>query len=157
MRIGIIVHSKTGNTYSAAERIKGELSNIGHQVSIEKVIPFDDKATTVVDRVKLRSTPDTGEYDGIIFGAPVWGFKVSSVMEAYLNQIKSLKDKKVACFVTQSFPFPWLGGNNSTEQMKRICESKGAIVAVTGTANRTKKYSYDNLAGKFKDFFNESE
>lgn len=153
MNIGIIVHSKTGNTYSAAERIKKELSDIGHQVTLEKVIPLDDKSTTVAEKVRLKSAPGTEEYDAIIFGAPVWGFKVSAVMEAYLSQIKSLKDKKVACFVTQSFPFPWLGGNNSTEQMKRICESKGAVVAATGTANRTKKYSSDNLAGKFKGFF----
>jgi hypothetical protein len=49
-------------------------------------------------------------------------------MIGYLTQVASLQSKKVACLVTQFFPYPWMGGNRAINQMKKICESKGAVV-----------------------------
>jgi hypothetical protein len=46
-----------------------------------------------------------------------------------------LQGKKVACFVTEFFPFPWIGGNQAIGQMKKMCESKGATVGATGIVN----------------------
>jgi hypothetical protein len=59
-------------------------------------------------------------------------------MAAYLSQIKSLQDKKVAFLVTQFFPFPWLGGNRTIGQMKKICESKGVTICGTAVVNWSK-------------------
>jgi hypothetical protein len=58
-------------------------------------------------------------------------------MTSYLSQITSLQGKKVACFVTEFFPFPWMGGNQAIGQMKEICESKGATVSASGVVNWT--------------------
>ena len=49
-----------------------------------------------------------------------------------MNQIKSLNDKKFACFVTKGVPFNWTGGNKAISQMKKIIESQGGTVIGTG-------------------------
>jgi len=46
-----------------------------------------------------------------------------------------LQGKKVACLVTQFFPYPWMGGNHAIRQMRRLCESKGATVCGSGVVN----------------------
>jgi hypothetical protein len=56
-------------------------------------------------------------------------------MKAYLSQLTSLKGKKAACYVTEFFPFAWMGGNKSIEQMKKICEAKDTEVCGTGVVN----------------------
>ena len=60
-------------------------------------------------------------------------------MVEYLKQVESLEGKKVACLITQAFPFPWLGGNRAVRQMTRACESKGATVCGSGIVNWMKK------------------
>jgi hypothetical protein len=52
-------------------------------------------------------------------------------MGAYLEQIPSLEDKKIACFVTKGAPFKWTGGNRAISIMKKICESKGGTIVGT--------------------------
>jgi flavodoxin len=37
MRIGIIVYSRTGNTFSAARRLKEKLAAAGHSVNVERL------------------------------------------------------------------------------------------------------------------------
>ena len=88
--------------------------------------------------VKFESLPDIEPYDALVFGSPVQAFSLSSAMTAYLSQIKSLLDKKVAFLVTQFFPFPWLGGNRTIGQMKKICESKGATICGAAVVNWSK-------------------
>ncbi|GAI77538.1 unnamed protein product, partial [marine sediment metagenome] len=78
--------------------------------------------------IKFETLPDAEPYDALVFGSPVQAFSLSSVMASYLGQIASLQGKKVAFLVTQFFPFPWMGGNRTAGQMKKICESKGAAV-----------------------------
>ena len=36
MKIGIIVYSKTGNTYSVAEKLESSLAKAGHTVEIKR-------------------------------------------------------------------------------------------------------------------------
>ncbi len=134
MNIGIIVHSKTGNTYSVAEKLQKELIAAGHTVAIEKLMAVNDFQYDV-QKIYLKSTPDISGFDAIIFGAPVRGFSLSPVLEAYLTQLVTLQGKKVACFVTQFFPFPWMGGNRAIKQMKQICELRGAKLLATGIIN----------------------
>ena len=88
--------------------------------------------------VKFETLPNIEPYDALIFGSPVQAFSLSSAMRAYLSQIKSLQDKKIGFLVTQHFPFPWLGGNHAIGQMKKICESKGAITRGTAIINWSK-------------------
>jgi len=80
----------------------------------------------------IENPPAVFEYDALIFGAPVRGFSISPVISAYLNQLTSLKDKKVACFVTKQLNSNWTGGKRAITGMKQICESKDGVVVGTG-------------------------
>jgi len=134
MKIGIIVYSQTGNTLSVATKLKESLSAAGHSPILEQVKVAGGRKPGARD-FKLETLPRAEPYDVLLFGAAVQGFALSPVMTSYLERIPSLKDKKVACLITQGFPYPWLGGNRAVRQMRRICESKGATVSGSGVVN----------------------
>jgi len=151
MNIGIVIFSHTGNTESVAQRLKEKVEGAGHSATIEKIIPADDTPTDV-KQIQLRTKPDVSSYDGLIFGAPVRGFAVSAVMAAYLMQLSSLKGKKIACFVTEAFPFPWMGGNRAIDQMKKAVETKDAKVWDTGVVNWMNKRREEMIADLVERF-----
>lgn len=134
MRIGIIIHSKTGNTLFVAQELRDQFNAAGHTVSIENVVSSNDDETSV-NSIVLTSAPKLDAYDMIVFGAPVRGFMLSPVMQAYLNQIPSLKGKVISGFVTQFFPIPIMGGNQAIACLSDICRSKGAELSRTGIIN----------------------
>lgn len=127
MNIGIILYSQTGNTYSVSLKLKKKLITAGHSVNIERLKVTGEVRPGTKD-IKFETLPDTEFYDALVFGSPVQAFSLSSVMASYLTQIESLQGKKVAFLVTHFFPFPWMGGNRTVGQMKKICKSKGAAV-----------------------------
>jgi NAD(P)H dehydrogenase (quinone) len=131
MKIGIIVYSQTENTYSVAERIHEKLLADGHETKLEKVIPKGE-GRPGIKNVEFESQPDVDDYDAVIFGSPVQAFSLAAPMNAYLNQISSLEDKQIACFVTKGLPFHRTGGNQAIGQMKKICQSKGGTIIGTG-------------------------
>ena len=145
MKVGIIVHSHTGNTLSVAERLKAAMASKGHSVSIERVVAVNEDPASK-DPVVLKNTPDTGSYDALVFAAPVRAFSLSPVMKAYLAQLSALSGKKVACFVTQQLPFKWMGGSGALGQMKNACSSKGASPVKTGVVNWGSKKREELLA-----------
>lgn len=134
MKVGIIVHSRTGNTLSVAQRLKEVLTSAGHTVNLERVTAVDENPSAA-GNIKLKTIPDTSEYDVLIFGAPVHGFGLSPVMKAYLAQIPSLKGKKVGCFLTEFFPLASMGGNRAMGEFKKACEAKGENVFNEGIVN----------------------
>jgi len=138
MNIGIIVHSHTGNTLSVANKIKEELEKKGHTVNVER-IKAENENPNAVTEIKLKQIPQINGYDYIIFGAMVRGFCLSPVMKKYLEQIDSLSEKTVGCYLTQQFPFAFLGGNRSIRQMKNLIKLKGNIVKLSGVINWSNK------------------
>lgn len=134
MRVGIIVHSVTGNTLSVAEKLREQLIAAGHAVSLEKVVAANDLEPDI-QKIQLNTLPDASNYDVMLFGAPVRGLSFSPVMQAYLATISSMQGKQVGCFVTQAFPFAWMGGNRAIGQAVEICKAKGAHVYGTGVIN----------------------
>lgn len=134
MNIGLIVHSQTGNTLSVAEKLTEKLEAAGHIVALEHVEPEGEVAPGAKE-VNLKSAPDPTAYDAVLFGAPVHAFSLSPVMQAYLRGLPSLEGKRVACLVTQFFPFAWMGGSRSLRQMRKGCESKGGKVCGSGVVN----------------------
>ncbi len=134
MKIGIVVYSKTGNTMSVAQKIKQELLTAGHSVNLEQVTAVSEESKSVAE-VQLKNIPDVSGYDVVIFGSPVHAFSLPFVMKAYFSHITSLKGKKVGCFVTQHFPFAWMGGNNALGQMKKACQVKDGNVFDSGVVN----------------------
>jgi NAD(P)H dehydrogenase (quinone) len=130
MKIGIIIYSQTEHTYSVATKLKEKLLADGHDPEIEKVIPTGE-VHPGSKTIKFETQPRVDPYDALIFGAPVHAFSLAPAMKAYLEQIKSLQDKKIACYVTKGLPFHRTGGNKAISIMKKICESKGGTVVGT--------------------------
>ncbi len=150
MNIGIIVYSNTGNTLSVAEKLHQALRANGHTASIARVEPVhnDPRASGPVE---LKSAPDVGVYDVVIFASPVQGFSLAPVMKLYLSQVSSLAGKKVFCFVTQHLKQPWLGGNHAVRQIKSACKGKGADITVSGIVNWSgdrREQQIDDIVGK---------
>lgn len=145
MKIGIIVYSKTGNTLSVAKLIKERIMLDRHMVAIEtiEVSGNPDKG-----EFKIEKSPKIETYDYIILGSPVQAFSLNPVMIEYLNKIGSFNSKKVICYVTQYFPYPWMGGNRSISQMVKQCEDKNAVIVKTGIINwssRKRTQAINNL------------
>jgi len=143
MNIGIIVYSYTGNTLNVAQRLKDQLESKGHTVGLEsiKAKNEDPKQT----QVELSTTPNPSNYDAIVLGTPVRGFQVSPIMKAYLQQMPELNQKKVACFVTHTFPLPWLGGNQTINAMRKLVEAKNAVVSANAVINWGSKHREANI------------
>jgi NAD(P)H dehydrogenase (quinone) len=131
MKIGIIVYSQTNNTYSVAQKLQEKLLATGHEVEIERVVPAGDVHPGSKD-VTFETRPEVDAYDALIFGSPVHAFSLAPAMKAYMEQIPSLQDKKIACYVTKGLPFDRTGGNQAISHMKKTCESKGGTVVGTG-------------------------
>jgi hypothetical protein len=100
----------------------------------------------------LTAIPEMTSYDRIILASPVRGFQVSPIMKAYLQQVVTLKDKPVACFVTHAFPFAWLGGKSAIKMMIDLVNAKQAKVACTGIidwGNRKREAEITMLLDRF--------
>lgn len=155
MKIGIIIYSSTGNTLFVAGKLKEELLSVGHYAEIEQVTAVDDKETKA-ERIRLKTAPKAGSYDALILGSPVRGGTLPPVMAAYLSGIEPLKGKRTVCFVTEFFPFSWMGGNQTIEQMKKVCSSKGADLTGTGIiqwSKRNRLARIDALAKELSKLF----
>ncbi len=138
MKIGIIIHSETGNTNSVAQMLQEKLSAAGHSVTIE-LLSVIGKSRPGMKDVQFETVPDASQYDAFVFGSPVQAFSLASAMKCYLQQIESLGGKKVALLVTQFFPYPWMGGNQAVRQMKQICESKDAVISDSSIINWSRR------------------
>ena len=155
MNIGIILYSQTGNTYSVSLKLKEKLITAGHSVNIER-LKVVGKVRPGTKDIKFETLPDAEPYDALVFGSPVQAFSLSSVMASYLMQIASLQGKKVAFLVTQFFPFPWMGGNRTVGQMKKICKSKGATVcgaAIVNWSNPSREKRITEVVEKLSKLF----
>jgi len=154
MKVGIIVYSKTGNTYSVAEKLQEALENAGHSANIERIEVIDEKQTDI-NKIQIQRNPNLEKYDAIVFGAPVNAFSLCPAMNAYMSQIYSLGDKKIACFVTKGLPFASTGGNQAIGQMKKICESKGGDICGSGIIvwNKDKEKQIIKLSEELSKLF----
>lgn len=139
MHIAIIVYSKTGNTLYVAEKMKEKLLKSGHQVTLERLEAINEDENDVSKIVLCQDIKDY-HADAYIFGAPVHGFMLSSVMQAFLKDFAFLTDKPVLYYVTQFFPFAWMGGKSAIKQFSNELTSKNAkLVAYHDINWSTKK------------------
>ncbi len=134
MNVGLIIHSQTGNTCTVAESLAERLRADGHSATLERLEPVGE-VRPETKAVEFKEQPDLAQYDALVFGAPVHAFSLSPAMQAYLGELTSLADKRVALLVTQAFPFAWMGGNRAVRQMRKACETNGARVCGTGVVN----------------------
>ena len=156
MKIGIIVYSQTGNTYSVATKIREALIKKGHSVDIDKIEAIRETKQNV-NNIKITKMPDVEKYDGLIFASFVEAFSLCPVMDTYLKQLKSLNNKKVAIYVTQFFPYPWMGGKHAIKQMKKNLLLKGNPISETGIVNwknKNREQIIQKLVEQFTIYFN---
>jgi flavodoxin len=139
MKIGIIVHSQTNNTYSVALKLQEKLKEAGNEVDVKKVVMVGGDRPENKEKIQLEISPDITEYDALIFGAPVHAFALAPAMQIYLEQLPSIQDKKVALYVTKKLRFEWTGGTRAISQMKKYCLSKGGVIVGTGIVIWNKK------------------
>ncbi len=130
MKIGLIIHSVTGNTIKVANQLQTVLTDKGHEVEL-KEIKTAGKVNPGETEANFTELPPTDGYDVLIFGSHTEAFQLEQTMKLYFKQLKSLKGCKVACISTHQFPFNWMGGNSAVNKMKIMCEEKGAIVLGT--------------------------
>ena len=155
MRIGIIVHSHTGNTLQVAEELLEELRSRGHEPRLIPLQVPEDYKPGAGD-VELTSMPDISDCEALVLGAPVHAFSLSAVMKRYLSRVDDLADRPVAALITQHLPYPWLGGNRATRQLRKACTGKGGNYVGGALINWSPSGREDNirtavqqLAGRF--------
>ena len=146
MRIGIIIHSVTGNTLSVGEKIHEELSAKGFDAVLERVIAADEKNPGLYP--VLLSKPDITPYDVIVFGAPVHGFTLSKAMQAYISQLSGLENKKVRLLCHTTVCKTVAGRKQSNQEnnetvrgVRRLCKEDGDYKLVFREARCTDRKS----------------
>jgi len=155
MNIGIIVYSWSGNTLSVGKKLEERLAAAGHSATLEQVTVVGERKQGARE-FQLETLPDVGAYEALVFGSAVEAFSLSPVLAEYLKQVGSLDGKRVACLVTQQFPYPWMGGNRAIRQMRKLCQSGGATIVGSAVVNwaksrreKTIAAAIDRLAGLF--------
>ena len=133
MKIGIIVHSVTGNTLKVSKLLEERLVAEGHEVVLDE-IKTEGKVEFGAKDAKFAHMPDTGGYDLIIFGSHTEAFRLETTMQIYFRKLGDTAGK-VICLATHQFPFRWMGGTGTVKTMKSLCEEKGLEVIGTFVVN----------------------
>lgn len=135
MKVGVVVYSETGNTLFVAQKIIERLNGSGNQAVLERITTIGKPNPADRSEVHYENLPVLEGYDAFVFGSPVQGFQVAPAMAKYIPQIAHLKGKKAVGFVTEQFPFPWMGGNRSLSQLESLLKSGGALPSKAGVVN----------------------
>ncbi|MFP8784122.1 flavodoxin family protein [Planococcus plakortidis] len=140
MKIGIIVHSQSGHTFSVGETLRNRLESEGHEVKLMRMQTIEQPdAPKNLQEIELDSMPDVNGYEALVFGAWVEGFDLCRGFKKYAGQLPALKALSVSCFVTQQFRYKWMGGNRAMSKMTALLEAKGAAVDSTAIINWSHK------------------
>ena len=144
MKIGMIICSYSGHTLSVAEKIKTALIHQGNEVTLVKLAASNEDPKSK-EPVRLLSIPDLSSYDVVIFGAPIFGAQLAPVMREYLTRLSPLHAKKAGCFITQHFPWKWMGASSSVQKITKATEQHGATVLATGIVQWSSKKREDQI------------
>jgi flavodoxin len=127
MKIGIFVHSQSGNTARLALAVTHALREKGQEVDVELLRPVG-KTHPGARHVELKNVPELDGYDMVLLGGPVWGFNASPVVVSFLHQVAGLKGKKTMFFLTSGFPSPFSGWNRAHKKIRELLEESMATV-----------------------------
>ena len=156
MKIGLVVYSHTGNTFSVVEKLQKELAAKGHDVNIERLEPVDkDDVNPSAHDIEYKSLPDLKQYEGYVFASPVQAFSLCAGMKSFLEKMESLENKKTFCFVTKGLPFNWTGGTRAIKQFKNLLETKNADIVESGIIkwSSNKEKDIEKLIDNVKNVF----
>jgi NAD(P)H dehydrogenase (quinone) len=150
MKIAVVIYSYTGNSFSIGKKIVRNLQNKSIDAHLIRVNVYEDQPSKT--DILLGETESIESFDKIIFGSPVRAFSLAPAMVKYLQQIESLKGKRVSCFVTKQLPFSWTGGTSALRKMVSLCKEKGADIEKTGIINWASKNREQLIDDLIKDF-----
>ncbi len=151
MKIGLIVYSQTGNTLAVAMRLQDKLRSAGHESTIERLAPVGAERLELADAVPV-SQPDILSYDALILAAPVQGAALAPAMTAALRKFPPLQGRRVVCYLTEFFPFNWMGGSRAIRQLTQIVAHLGGQLAGTGIihwSSRQREQQITELVARF--------
>lgn len=159
MKIGIIYYSFTGNTRRSCIFLKEQLSAKGHTVECLDLQPVKETTAFVKQcyEAAFKKVPeliecnyDVGQYDMIIFASPVWAFAIAPALNAYLNKIKNISGKKVACFLTFG---SGLGAQRALHNLEEQIRQKQGKILFSKNISGEQINQRKNLLEQFKTLF----
>lgn len=153
MKIGLLVHSVTGNTLSVMKRIQKALEDRGHEVDL-KEIKTAAKVEMGQTEAEFTQNPSPVGYDAVVFGSHTEAFQLETAMKLYLGQIPEIKGLKTACVTTHLFPFKWMGGNSAVKKMVSMCVDKGAKILGTAVIDWSPETKRENKVAGAVDYIN---
>lgn len=127
MKIGVFVHSQTGNTAKLGLAVVHALREKGHDVAIELLRPAG-RVNPGSKNIEFRNLPDAARFEAVLFGGPIWAHNVSPVITSAITQIAGLKGKKTLFFLTSFFPPSLSGCKRSQAAVRSLLEETGASV-----------------------------
>lgn len=132
MKSLIVYYSYSGNTEKVANVLKGVLSKRG-ETDIVALKPEDESGNFFRQSVRalrkkraiLKEAPfDVARYDLICVGNPVWAFAPTPAINTYIDELKNLKSKNAACFITYG---SGTGAKRCLATMRKALKEKGAF------------------------------
>ena len=154
MNIGILVHSKTGNTLSVVKLLEERLRKNGHTVSIERIVP-DNEDQPDKSKVMLVSAPSASKFDSIILAGPVHGFSPTPAIIKWIEGSGDLSGRNIPLVITQQLPFPFMGGNRTVRKLTELLQTQGATVPVSSIVNwgsGKRQMLTDNAVNKVSEY-----
>ena len=140
MHIGLIIYSQTGNTLHIAQRLQAKLNELGHHVSLTHIKSKNDENQFQEPfEMIIQGDPIQTKYDVVVFGAWVQAFNLCFGFRSFLNQLEEISAQQVHAYVTQHFPFPWMGGYQAISTMKKLLIKKSIKVHSTQVFNKMNK------------------
>lgn len=155
MKIGIIVHSQTGNTFYVGQKILEKLQNAGYEVSLLRIQNIGDSGEkSKTQPLQLDFMPEIVGFDAVILGAWVEAFNLCQGFKLYLQKLDKIEVPRIFCFVTQYFPCKWMGGSRALTQVKKILsnkEIKAKSIGVINWSNKKREQQIDDLVSKIME------
>lgn len=131
MKIGIIIHSKTGTTLCLGKLIANRLEERGHEVKLLELktnIPVKSGSVRSAPHFQIVHQPDGKDFDALVIGGPVWAFSASPVIIKAVKGLKHVKGKKILPITTMGFALRGMGGTQAIKLLSKELASSGAVV-----------------------------
>lgn len=131
----IVYYSYSGNTEKVAAILKEELSK-NYNCDILKIETINESASFLKQcynafnkkkaAIKEGLLTDLTDYELVVFGTPVWAFRMAPGLRTYLDKCTDLEGKKAVCFATYG---SGAGKNKCIREICKIAKNKGATSA----------------------------
>jgi len=146
------IHSQTGNTLAAANTLFGIARDTGGTAELAVIVPSSEQETDPA-KITISPVPDCSGADLIVIGGPVHGASATAAVRKAISEMTGMKDKPVVLFVTEFFPFAWMGGSRAVKQMEEAAAARGAKIVckeIIHWKRRDRQKQLDAFADAFR-------